>query len=460
MDLKKSLLKIFTVNFFQLIANLIVGFIVPMILSIEDYANLKTYTLLISYIGFFHFGFVDGLFIKYGGKKYEEIDMSTLKGEHNFLFFMELIITGVFLIISFLNKNLVLFLFSITILPEIFKSFYKNIYQATGEFRKYSILMYTYILSYLSFNILFALILRLNNYIYYCLVNLISNFIAMFLFETKFLKYTSKIQATIRINILENIKIGFFILLGNVALIMLYGIDKWFVKLFLSVDEFAYYSFAVSMLNIVNVLMNAISITFYNYLFKNNSTKKIIKLRKYLIVLGSFASCSFFILKFIITNFIYKYILSLSIISIIFAIFPYMAIINSLYINLYKVNKREKKYFKVILLILIISIIYNVVALLIFHNTSSIAISTLLTMLTWLIYSTHDLSLNYNSLSMYIYLGLITIVFIVSANFFNWFVGLIVYAIFVTLLTCVFYKDVIYDIYIIFVNLIRRKKYE
>ena len=460
MNLKKSLLKIFTVNFFQLVASLIVGFIVPMILSIEGYANLKTYTLLISYIGFFHFGFVDGLFIKYGGKKYEEIDMSNLKGEHNFLLFIELIITGVFLIISLLNKNIVLFLFSITILPEVFKSFFKNIYQATGEFKKYSILMYVYIFSYLLFNILFALILKTHNYIYYCLVTLISNFIAMSLFEINFLKCTSKIKPTIKTSILENIKIGFFILLGNIALIILYGIDKWFVKLFLSVEDFAYYSFAVSMLNIVNVLMNAISITFYNYLFKNNNMKKIIKLRKYLFVLGSFASCSFFILKFIITNFIYKYILSLSIISIIFAVFPYMITINSLYVNLYKVNKKGKKYFKVILLILIISIIYNIVALSTFHNTSSIAMATLLTMGTWLIYSTHDLNLKHNSLSMYIYLGLVTIVFIISANYFNWYIGLIVYIIFLILLTCAFYKDIIYDVYIIFINLIRRKKDE
>ena len=65
MNIKKAILKVFTVNFFQLISSLVVGFCVPMILSIEAYAGLKTYTLLISYIGLFHFGFIDGLFIKY-----------------------------------------------------------------------------------------------------------------------------------------------------------------------------------------------------------------------------------------------------------------------------------------------------------------------------------------------------------------------------------------------------------
>lgn len=70
MNLKKSIFKVFSANFLQLISSLVVGFIVPAILSIEGYAELKTYTLFISYIGLFHLGFLDGLYIKYGGKKW------------------------------------------------------------------------------------------------------------------------------------------------------------------------------------------------------------------------------------------------------------------------------------------------------------------------------------------------------------------------------------------------------
>ena len=91
MNLKKAVIKVFSANFLQLISSLIVGFIVPIILSIEGYANLKTYTLYISYIAFLNLGFIDGLYIKYGGKKIENIDKRILKGEHNFLFVFQLI---------------------------------------------------------------------------------------------------------------------------------------------------------------------------------------------------------------------------------------------------------------------------------------------------------------------------------------------------------------------------------
>ena len=115
MNIKKAIIKVFNVNLFQLISSLIVGFFVPMILSIDGYANLKTYTLYISYIGLFHFGFIDGLFIKYGGKKYEDIDKKILKGEHTFLIILEIIISVILFLISLISRNMIIFLFSISI---------------------------------------------------------------------------------------------------------------------------------------------------------------------------------------------------------------------------------------------------------------------------------------------------------------------------------------------------------
>ena len=365
MNLKKAVIKVFSANFLQLISSLIVGFIVPIILSIEGYANLKTYTLYISYIAFLNLGFIDGLYIKYGGKKIENIDKRILKGEHNFLFVFQLIVSVIVLILGIVFKNVILFLFSISILPIMMQGFFKNLYQATGNFDRYSKIMYTYTLKYMILNVLLALVFRSSDYILYCLTTFGANLISVLVFEFKFLKEYRKEKAVITKEVWNNIKVGFFILLGNLSVVALFGIDKWFVKLFLTTEDFAYYSFAVSMLNIINVLVNAISITFYNYLFENNSVEKINKLKKYLVTLGGGASLGFFALSFIVNYFIKKYIPSLDIIAVTFAVFPYMILINALYVNLYKVNKDEKKYFKVVVSMLVISIVYNLISILI-----------------------------------------------------------------------------------------------
>lgn len=446
MNFKKSLIKVFSVNFLQLITGIIVGLVIPVVLDIENYADLKTYTLYIAYITLFHFGFIDGLYIKYGGKKFEEIDKAVLKGEHNFFIILELVISSVLVGISIWLNNVILFLFSISILPIMVNSFFINVYQATGEFDKYSKIIYRYTVSYLILNILLAMILKNKSYIFYCLTTYISNILAIISFEYKFIKDYKNEKAVVTKEILDNIKVGFFVLLGNLSVIALFGIDKWFVKLFLGVEDFAYYSFAVSMLNIINVLVNAISITFYNYLALNNETENINKLKKYLITLGGGASLGFFVLSFIVNTFIKKYIPSLDIIAITFAVFPYMILINALYVNLYKVNKDEKKYFKVVISMLGIATIYNIIAIVIFGTNAAIAMATIFTLITWVIYSGHDLKKVTTEAQMYIYMFCLTIFFLICTHYFNWLIGGIIYLIGYFVFTCILNKEVLIDL--------------
>lgn len=459
MKIKEAIIKVFSANFLQLIAGIIVGFATPVVLSIEGYANLKTYMLYISYIGFFHFGFIDGLYIKYGGKDIKEIDNRILKGEHNFLIIFELFVAILVFLISFILKSNVLLLFAISILPLMIASFHKSLNQATGEFKVYSNIMYIYTIIYMILNLILALCLKSQNYIWYCITTIIANIFSVLVVEFKFLKKYKNVKPLIlKKDIIDILKVGIFILLGNLAVIGLFGIDKWFVKIFLSTEDFAYYSFAVSMLNIINTLVNAISITFYNYLFTNNNKENINKLKKYLIAMGGFASLGYFALSFIVNYFIKKYIPSLDIIAITFAVFPYMILINALYVNLYKVNKNEKKYFKVVISILLISIFYNIIAILFFGNTTAIAIATILSLITWVIYSTHDLKNVTSDKKMYLYMFGLTISFLICTQLFDWLIGGIIYFIIFMILTYFLEKEVIDDCYKILKKIMDRLK--
>ena len=67
----------------------------------------------------------------------------------------------------------------------------------------------------------------------------------------------------------ENIHLGIIIMLGNFMGVWITSIDRWFVKIFFSVAEFAYYSFAVTMLRLINVVITAFSVTLYNFFCKN-----------------------------------------------------------------------------------------------------------------------------------------------------------------------------------------------
>lgn len=65
---EKGLMYVLIANFINLGFNLITNFVLPKELSVESYATIKTFQLYVSYAGLFHFGFVDGMYLKYGGK--------------------------------------------------------------------------------------------------------------------------------------------------------------------------------------------------------------------------------------------------------------------------------------------------------------------------------------------------------------------------------------------------------
>ena len=64
MSLKKGMLNVFIANIINLIISLFTGFVLPKLLSVESYANIKLFQLYITYIGILHFGVADGMYLK------------------------------------------------------------------------------------------------------------------------------------------------------------------------------------------------------------------------------------------------------------------------------------------------------------------------------------------------------------------------------------------------------------
>lgn len=454
MSLKSNILRIFSANFLGLISGILIGFVVPTILSVDSYAYLKTYTFYLSYIGLLHFGFIDGMYIKYGGKELLDLDKREFKLEHKIFIAIQLIMTVIFVGIAFLKSNIIIFLFALSIIPVNTLSFYKLFYQSVGDFKKYANISYAYTLIYLISNIVLAIVFRSKNYIAYCITSILANGFVFLFLEWNFILEFKNIRVKYNKRVWNNIKVGFFILLGNLSVVMFYAIDRWFIKLFYTINDFAYYSFAISMLNIINLLVSAISVTFYNYLAKYENEEKVKKLKRYFIILGAFASLGYFVLAGIVNIILKKYIPSLNIIAISFAAYPYMIVINALYVNLYKARKNEKKYLEVVLLMVIISTIYNTIAMLVSKNPVAIAIATTLSFITWYAYSSKDFKYLKTTKKEFYYLAINLIGFLVLSNFLNWFLGGVIYlTIFLISTYIIFREDVLNE-----VNLILKRK--
>jgi len=439
MDLKKNLLKVFTANFIAMIVGIVNGFFLPAFLSIDQYAYLRTFTLYVSYVGIFHFGFLDGLYLKYGGKYKDSLDRKELKYEHNFFILFQLIVTSLFVVLACLRKDLIILAFALSIVPINMQTYFSFLYQSLGEMGTFAKIKTAYPLTILCLNLSFIFLLKIDHYLPFVLAILIAHYLVYSIFEISYNK-DFKINGIKKIQLKPLFLSGFFIMMGNLSNMFFYSIDRWYVKFLLPLENFSYYSFAVSMMGIILMMINSISMTFYPYFSRGYEVEQIKKIKIYLIIIGAISSIGYFILSLIVTNFIGNYVPSLQVISILFVGFPAIGVINALYVNLFKVNKQERRYFYKTLKMLSISIVLNTLAVLINLSNFSIAIATTIAFYFWFFSSSKDFPGLETNIKEIAFIFLYIPLFLFCSIFLNYITGFVLFTLGVFVLVWLFYK--------------------
>lgn len=402
MGLKGDLIKVGFSNLIVLFSSLINGFVLPMFLSIKGYADYKTYVLYASFIGFLHFGFVDGINIKYGGKNKKDINTVEFKDYHTFFAIFQIIITIFLLVIGIIIRDKLLFFFCLAIFPVNILSFFSFFFQAIGEFRLYTI--FTIIVPIC--NILTTLLLLFFNIVKYELFiisNILSYTIAMILLELLYLKqfntfkfkqtnYKQLIFNTYKILIIGctkhyNIFVsGFFIMLGTVAFNLFFDIGRWMTKILTDDVNFAMYSLSLSLIGFIVIFVSAVNKTFYPYIHRNRSFEVLSRLRRILYITSSISIPAFFILHFFINKYLPEYSTALPITAIVITSVPGIFIIKSIYANLYKIERKESQFLIDTSIFLLIGLGLNVSLYLFFKTLTSIAIASVITIYIWTLF--------------------------------------------------------------------------
>lgn len=384
----KGMLFIMAANIANMAISIMTNLVLPKKLSIEAYAAIKTYQLYLTYVGILHFGVVDGVYLKYGGKNIKEIDeRSILLNLSTFrLFQIAVMILGT--VISLIICNPILLIVSLMILPANMQSFYKYLYQACGEFKKYSIIIYALTASIFIINMTLVFFLHSDEYILYLLGYLVVNIMVWLAIEINFNKQIMKGETAAKgVDIGEMIsfmKSGIFLTLGNFASKIVTSMDRWFVKILIGTGPFAQYAFAVSLENFLNTAATPVSITFYNALCNDDSRDNVRKLREAAVVFSSVLISAAFPAKYIITIYLDKYIGSIHVLFFLFGAQLFHSIIRSIYVNLYKARKQQRKYLRKLLLSLFIGLVLNIIGYFVMNIKESYAIATFFSAIIWL----------------------------------------------------------------------------
>lgn len=370
--LKKSFLKniavFFSGSLIALTATVAVQFILPKILSIQDYGLYKSFALYLSYTSLLHFGLKDGIYIALCRKTFNKrINISYF----TFLVIQQFILLILMLTVSFFfdaTLKTILICLSITSFFFIINTYYDSLFQSQKNFKTVSLLK---IVKEITFLLLIILIYffsekpNVTNILIAFLTSIIVTSIIYTIVSRKLIGL-SKISAS-DIELMKPIyNRGFKLLIGNFGNQINGNIDKLFVNFLYPIEMFAYYSFGGMFFVLTNTFVNSISTVLLPYLFKEFNQdlkykhKQLNKLTTMLAVLMSFYLIGVF---YLVKYFYVEYLSSIPIIALFYIGMVYSIKINLIQNNYLKTLNLDKKYiqnnYKILLGFVLIMITLN-----------------------------------------------------------------------------------------------------
>ena len=386
-------------NIISLAAGVLTGFLLPKIMDKVDYSSYKTFTLYTSYIGVLHFGICDGIYLKYAGSTYDELEKSKFGAFTRFFFIVETFLSVVVILagLIFLHgvvKFTVIFV-GINILAYNATTYYELISQATQRFKLVSLRNVIRASILILVIGILAIMYYFNDfrpsYYLYTSIFISLNIVLMLWYIITYRKITfghfDKIK-THKTEIKGLYKVGFVLLICNFITQVLFIVDQQFVNILFSEQDFADYAFAYSLVQLILVAINAVSVVIYPTLNKTsdeNIKSNYSVLNTYLLVFMSFAVIVYYPLHWFVNFFLQNYTASLPIFRIILPGIIISSSITAIKANIYKKLKHIGLFLIIALSMLAFSILINIVAYIMFKSMLAISIATVITNAIWYI---------------------------------------------------------------------------
>lgn len=412
MNSKKSIKDIFTValsNVFNLISGILIGFLLPKVLDVTDYGYYKTFTLYASYAGMFGLGLIDGIYLKYCGRPYEQLDKREFRFFSRLIILLQSCFSVIIAIMSLIFlKNEYKFIFCATALYLFFNNiigYYQIVSQITcrfGELSKRNLIQ-----SLLTAGTVVILWVanqytsittnyRLYLFLYLGVIAFLASWYCKVYKDIIFGKDVIKPKFSV---IKDLVVLGVPLLFANLCSTLIFSLDRQFVNVLYDTLTYAEYSFAYNMLALVTTVTSAIAVVLFPNL-KQSDEKKLIdqydKLISIIQTLVFVCLALYFPLCWFIDMVLPQYHNSLPVFR---AIFPGLVINSTITIvihNYYKALGINHLFFIKSIVILIVSFIANMIAYKVWGDPIAISWASVLCMLAWYVITEISLVKRYN----------------------------------------------------------------
>lgn len=386
---RKNFKMVFSAQLLVLVFGLITSLILPGIMSVEDFGYWQIYLLYSSYLGIFALGFNDGIYLRYGSYNYYDLPHKQIRTAiriHIFvLCLFSIIILGGTFLVDDVKKQFIFRFIGLSILIFGINGVFIHILQITNQMKKYSffsilskiIMLVVILISFLTQKTNFEILV-------------IGDFVSKVIVITGMIVYNKELWIGENSRILDalkeytvNVSVGIKLMLAQLMGMLVIGLSRFFVEWLEDVNEYAYYSFGITVTNLVIIFITSISLLLYPSLSRidaNYYPKYYEKINELLRFFNILIPLIYYISILLIPFLFPDYNSVLMYLNILFCIIILQAKMLLLNNTFYKVLRKENSMLKenlnsVLLFLLLTPVLYTLVG-----GVSSIAMSTLLVM--------------------------------------------------------------------------------
>ena len=219
---------------FSLFVSGVIGLAIPMILEVQEYSLYQTYQLYIIFGGLFHFGFINGVYLKYGDKDYNNLPYSIFRGFTKYLIYLQIIVQIILITIVMIfvvsDKKLVFVYLAINIGLVNISCYFSLITQFTKRFvidGKIQ-LVSSFVLIGMYF---VAFCMGINSYVYFLDIITIGNIFLLIMYLINNIDVVFGRKVIIKNEIVECHSRGIFVNLSEVIGIVIVNIDSVFINI-------------------------------------------------------------------------------------------------------------------------------------------------------------------------------------------------------------------------------------
>ncbi len=269
----KNFLKSFSfsagANIISMIVSALVVLIVPKSISTESYGYYQLYILYIGYAGFFQFGIIDGIYLRYGGAYYDDLDKPKMYSQFCILWVLQLVefavITALALAMESGPRLFVLIGFGIEMILANTRGMLTYVLQATNRIKEGAISNTIGRLVFFTLTII-ALVCGAKAFQTIIIADIAGRTVALLYSSVKCKEIVFRHFRDFKWDLREtkdNISVGFMLMLSSICSLLIMGILRFAIENKWGIVTFGKVSLTLSISNLVVTFINAATLVLF-----------------------------------------------------------------------------------------------------------------------------------------------------------------------------------------------------